>query len=94
MANANWIISNELRPCFVGTKEIKALFHCWYEDPHAGLVGVVEYENGTVLKHTTKNIRFADSSSRFAGYSWGDEEKDEIDEEELRLRKAEVNDGK
>lgn len=84
----------ELRPCFVGAKKIKGLFHRWYEDPHAGLVGIVEYENGNVLKHTTKSIQFADSAGKFAEYSWGDEEKDESETLEEILRKAEVNDGK
>ena len=91
---SGWTVARELRPCFVGAKKVKALFHCWYEDPHAGLVEVVEYENGNILKHTTKNIQFADSAGKFAAYSWGDEEKDESETLEEILRKAEVNDGK
>ena len=67
-------IGFELRPCVAGTKKKKALFHRWYEDPHAGLVAVVEYEDGSVAKVTHKNIKFIDSASKFAGYSWGDEE--------------------
>lgn len=69
----------ELRPCIAGTKKKKALFHRWYEDPHAGLVAVVEYEDGTVAKVIPKNIVFIDSAGKFAGISWGDEGKEETD---------------
>lgn len=65
-------ISFELRPCIAGTKKKKGLFHRWYEDPHAGIVGIIEYEDGSVAKVTPKNIRFVDSTSKFAGISWSD----------------------
>lgn len=84
-------IGFELRPCLVGAKKVKGLFHQWYEDPHAGIVGIIEYEDGHVAKVTPKNIQFLDSAGKFAGYCWGDETEDD---EETRLRKAEVDDGK
>ena len=70
-------ISYELRPCIAGTKKNKALFHRWYEDPHAGLVAVVEYEDGTVAKVIPKNIVFIDSAGKFAEICWRYEEAEE-----------------
>ena len=77
-------IGFELRPCIAGTKKKKGLFHRWYEDPHAGIVGIIEYEDGSVAKVTPKNIRFVDGANKFAGISWGDEgaaEETDIKEE-------------
>lgn len=77
MANAGITISHELRPCLVGAKQRRALFHQWYPDSYAGLVGVVEYEDGSVVKVTTKNIRFLDSASKFDGICWDNETEDD-----------------
>lgn len=79
-------IGFELRPCIAGTKKKKGLFHRWYEDPHAGIVGIIEYEDGTVAKVTPKNIRFVDSGSKFLGICWGDEEATEENTEEPDIK--------
>ena len=77
-------ISYELRPCLIGEKKRKALFHQWVSDAYAGSVAIVEYEDGSVARVTPKNIHFLDSNEKFEGYDW----------DEAELRKAEVNDGK
>lgn len=81
MAFTNITLGYELRPCIAGTKKKKALFHRWYEDPHAGLVAVVEYEDGTVAKVIPKNIVFVGNAGKFAEFSWGDEEETDISKE-------------
>lgn len=69
---AELTIHYELRPCLIGAKKRKGLFHRWVEDVHAGSVGIIEYEDGSVARVTPKNIHFLDSASRFAGQDWND----------------------
>ena len=81
MAAINEIITvsnSQYRPCFVGNK--KALFHCWehYAEPFTAMLigetsgqlsrtfGIVEYEDGRVVKVSPIQIRFV--KGIFKGY--------------------------
>ena len=74
------VVTYELRPCLVGAKKVKGLFHRWVEDAHAGSVGIIEYENGKVVRVTPKNIIFLDSASKFDEFDWSTSEEGDKNE--------------
>jgi hypothetical protein len=74
-----YVITHELRPCLSGALKRKALFHRWVEDSHAGIVGLVEYEDGHVARVKPNNILFIDSASKFAGFDWSCDSEEETE---------------
>lgn len=58
-----------LRPCLIGRRDEKALFHCWYND-NGVLYAIVELENGRVESLTYRKglIKFVDN--KFAEYDF------------------------
>lgn len=75
------------------TETRKAVFHCWFSEQtvaapsalrggHPGgrvscLLGLVEYEDGTMHLHDPREIRFIDSEEHFDSITWDEAEDDE-----------------
>lgn len=75
------------------TETRKAVFHCWFSEQtvaapsalrggHPGgrvscLLGLVEYEDGTMHLHDPREIRFIDSEEHFDSITWDEAEGDE-----------------
>lgn len=54
---AGFYIEIKRRPCYVG--ERKAMFNCWSQE-NQGVLGIVEFEDGSVAKVYPGKINFAD----------------------------------
>ena len=83
-------ISYQLRPCFVGKENKKALFHKWGEcseivapsimkGGHGGgvlnyTIGIVELEDGSIEKYFPEDIRFVPGEIDNYSFKDGDED--------------------
>ena len=54
---AGFYIETKRRPCYVG--ERRAMFNCWSQE-RQGVLGIVEFEDGSVAKVYPGKIHFAD----------------------------------
>lgn len=84
---------NEVRPCLVGKKNLKALWHKWVDKSeivppsllrggHGGGVvkdtfALVEYENGLVRLVQATDVYFLDSAQKFNEYYYPEPTEEE-----------------
>lgn len=71
---AGLYIAPKLRPCLVGKKNEKALFHCW-EHSANGVRGLIEIESGSVCAVSPMMIQFVDNE--FGQYAFPEEAKED-----------------